>query len=37
MKLSGTTETLIDKTKNGENVAILEVVKVILVQCNLVD
>ena len=36
MKLfSGTSFT--DKTKNGENVPSLEVVQVILVQCNLAD
>ena len=28
---------LIDKTKNGEKVKSLEVVEVVLVQCNLVD
>ena len=37
MKLSGSTEKLIDKTKNGENVQSLDVVEVVLVQCNLVD
>ena len=31
------TEKLIDKSKNGENVPSLEVAKVVLVQCNLVD
>ena len=31
------TKQLIGKTKNGENVPSLEVVKVVLVQCNLVD
>ena len=30
-------EKIIDKTKNGINVMILEVVQVVLVQCNLVD
>ena len=35
MKLFGCTKKLIDKTKTGEKV--LEVVKVALVQCNLVD
>ena len=34
MNLFGSTNKLIDKTKNGENVSSLEVV---LVQCNLVD
>ena len=28
---------LLGKTKNGENVPSLEVVEVVLVQCNLVD
>ena len=37
MKLSGCTKKLIDKTKNGENVPSLEVVEVVLVQCNLAD
>ena len=37
MKLFGRTKTLIDKRKNGENVPSHEVVKVVLVQCNLVD
>ena len=37
IKLFGSTKKLIDKTKNGENVPRLEVVEVVLVQCNLVD
>ena len=37
MKLFGSPKKLIDKTKNGEKVPSLEVVKVVLVQCNLVD
>ena len=37
MKLVGTSKKLIDKTKNGKNVPSLEVVEVVLVQCNLVD
>ena len=37
MKLFGSTKKLIDKTKNGENVPSLEVVEVVLIQCNLVD
>ena len=37
MKLFGSTKKLIDKTKNGENVPILEVFEIVLVQCNLVD
>ena len=36
MKLFGSTKKLIDKTKNGENVASIEVVEVVLIQCNLV-
>ena len=35
--LLGSTMKLIDKTKNGEKVPSLEVVEVVLVQCNLVD
>ena len=37
MKLFGSTKKLIDKTKNGEKAASLEVVDVVLVQCSLVD
>ena len=37
MKLFGDTKNLIDKTNNGEIVASLEAVEVVLVQCNLVD
>ena len=37
MKLFGSTRKLIDKTKNGESVPSLEIVEVVLVQCNLVD
>ena len=37
MKLFGSTKKLIGKTKNGENVLILEVVEVVLVERNLVD
>ena len=36
MKLFGSTKKLINKTKNGEKVAILEIVEGFLVQCNLV-
>ena len=36
-KLFSSTKTLIDKTKNEEKVPSLEVVEVVLVQCNLVD
>ena len=37
MELSSNTKKLIDKTKYREIVASVEVVKVVLVQCNLVD
>ena len=37
MKLFGSTEKLIDKTKNRENIQSLDVVEAVLVQCNLVD
>ena len=37
MKLFDSTKNLIDKTKNGEKVPSLEVVEVVLPQCNLVD
>ena len=37
MKLFGSAAKLINKTKNGKNVPSLEVVGVVLVQCNLVD
>ena len=37
MKLFGSTTKSTDKTKNGKNVASLKRVKVVLVQCNLVD
>ena len=37
VKLFGSINKIIDKTKNGENVSSLEVVEVVLVQCNLVD
>ena len=37
MKLFESTRTLIDKTKNGENVTRLEVIKIVLIQCKLVD
>ena len=37
MKLFGSTKKLIGKTKNGENVQILQAVEVILVQCSSVD
>ena len=37
MKLFGSSKKSINKTKNRENVPSLEVVEVVLVQCNLVD
>ena len=37
MKLFGSTKNLIDKAKNGEKVPSLEAVKVVFVQCTLVD
>ena len=37
MKLFGSATKLINKTKNGKTVPSLEVVGVVLVQCNLVD
>ena len=37
MKLFGSTKKITGKTKNGEKVPSLEVVEVVLVQCNLVD
>ena len=37
MKLFGNIKTLIEEARNGENVWSLEVVEVVLVQCNLVD
>ena len=37
IKLFGSTKNLTDKTRNGEKVPNLEVVEVVLIQCNLVD
>ena len=37
MKLLGSTENKISKDKNGENVPHLEVTKVVLVHCNIVN
>ena len=37
MKLFGSTNKLIDKTKNWEQVPSLEIVEVVLVKCNLLD
>ena len=37
MKLIGSTKKLIDKRKHGEKVPSLEVVEVVLLQCNLED
>ena len=36
MKLLGSTNKVVDKDKNGENVPKLESVEVVLVHCNLV-
>ena len=36
MKLFGSKKKLIDQTKNGENIPSLDVVQVVLVQCNLI-
>ena len=36
MKLLGSTNKVVDKDKNGENVPKLEFVEVVLVHCNLV-
>ena len=37
MKLLGSTENIITKDKNGENVPHLEITEVILVHCNIVN
>ena len=37
MKLFGSTKTILDKKKYCENVPTLEMVEVVLVQCNLVN
>ena len=37
MKLLGSTENKIDKEKNGENVAHLEITEVVLVHCDIVN
>ena len=37
MKLFGSTKELIYKTKSRENLPSIEMVEVVLVQCNLVD
>ena len=37
MNLFGGTKNLTDKTKNRENAPSLEVVEVVLIQCNLAD
>ena len=37
MKLLGRTESKIIKDKNGENVAHLEIVELVLIHCNLVN
>ena len=37
MRLLGSTVSIINKDKNGENVSHLEVVELVLVHCNLVN
>ena len=37
MKLLGSTKKIIDKAKSGDKVPSLEVVEVVLVQCNSID
>ena len=37
MKLLGSTENEITKDKNGENVPHLEITKVVLVHCNIIN
>ena len=37
MKLLGSTESKITREKNGENVPHLEVVELVLINCNIVD
>ena len=37
MKLLGITENEITKDKNGENVPHLEIIEVVLIQCNIVN
>ena len=37
MKLLGSTESEITKDKNGENVPHLEIVELVLINCNLVN
>ena len=37
INLFGSTKKLINKRKKGENVSSLEIVEVVLVQCNVVD
>ena len=37
IKLFGSTKKLIEKTKNRKNIPSLEVIEVVLVQCNLAD
>ena len=37
MKIFGSTKNLISKTRNDKNMPSLEVVELVLVQCNLVD
>ena len=37
MKLLGSTESKITGEKNGDNVAHLEIVELVLIHCNIVD
>ena len=37
MKLFGSTKIVLDKTKNIQNVPSIQVVEVVLVQCNIVN
>ena len=37
MKLFGSTESRINKNKNGENVPFQEIIEIILVHCNIVN
>ena len=37
MNLLGSTESKITKDKNGENIPHLEIVKLVLIHCNLVN
>ena len=37
MKLLGSTKSKISKDKNGENLHFLEIIEVVLIQCNIVN